>query len=88
MKCPYCHQEISQSQIAGEIGRHTSRAKRAAAKANGKRGGRPSRDLCGVPRSLLKDFAQWSGGFRPDECTPEQLKQYLSENDELRECLP
>lgn len=43
MKCPYCKKEIDRKQIAAEIGRHNSEAKRQAARANGKKGGRPKK---------------------------------------------
>jgi hypothetical protein len=41
MKCPNCGFEISPADIGRELGKHTSAAKRAAAIANGKKGGRP-----------------------------------------------
>ena len=27
--------------------------------------------------ALWQDFVQWSGGFTPDECTPEEIEQYI-----------
>lgn len=27
---------------------------------------------------LLIDFAEWSGGFSPDECSEEQINAYLT----------
>lgn len=43
MKCPNCGFEISPADIGRELGKHTSAAKRAAAIANGKKGGRPAK---------------------------------------------
>lgn len=45
MKCPYCKKEIDRKQIASEIGKHNSEAKRQAARVNGRKGGRPKKAL-------------------------------------------
>lgn len=45
MKCPYCKKEIDPKQIASEIGRHNSEAKRQAARVNGRKGGRPKKTV-------------------------------------------
>lgn len=40
MKCPHCHKQIN---AAAVLGAQTSEAKAAAARENGKRGGRPKK---------------------------------------------
>jgi len=44
MKCPYCKKQIDPKDIASEIGRHNSEAKKKAARENGKKGGRPRKE--------------------------------------------
>lgn len=44
MKCPHCGKKISKSDIAREIGRHTSEKKAKASAENGKKGGRPRKE--------------------------------------------
>ena len=43
MKCPVCNSIFAASlcELAGEMGRSTSKSKAAAARRNGKKGGRP-----------------------------------------------
>ena len=41
MICPHCLNEITQSMIAVEIGKHTSEKKKKSSAENGKKGGRP-----------------------------------------------
>ena len=43
MKCPICNSIFAASlrELAGEMGRSTSKSKAAAARRNGKKGGRP-----------------------------------------------
>lgn len=41
MKCPKCGHVIRRSKLAGALGSITSEAKAKAARANGKKGGRP-----------------------------------------------
>ena len=54
MKCPHCKHEISQSEIARELGRHTSNAKKETARANGAAPCRPGKKR-GRPRRLKED---------------------------------
>lgn len=31
----------------------------------------------------IDDFSEWSGGFTPDECTDDEVRQYLDEYDDV-----
>jgi len=48
MKCPHCEKDIKEKLVTAEaariMGRRTSRAKSAASRANGKKGGRPPKE--------------------------------------------
>lgn len=46
MKCPHCHRQIN---IGAMLGRRKSKAKSEAARANGKLGGRPKKQINNLP---------------------------------------
>lgn len=43
MTCPHCGHELTRAEIAGLLGSISSEKKWAAARANGKKGGRPKK---------------------------------------------